>query len=269
MKITSFDLVASDYTTRVSPSRFSQFLALIHEIGINGSERVLDIGAGPGILSLEIARRLDRGGSLLGIDLAPNMVHLARTNAANSNFTNTAFEIGDALGLQFEDNSFDVIVSSNAFPWVPDRKKFLSEVLRVLKPSGRFGLVALSDKCYNEFSSTISNIGREHPDLFPRMEPFAMMGAKLHSLTELDHVVRGAGFDIQRNFVLSTEEKITPGDYLQRINAIVNENYLDHLDSDGKREKVRNLIFQSLLARNGSLNITESSVFVIARKQAA
>lgn len=269
MKINSFDPVAENYTVKVSPSRYNQFLALAYELNFEGSERVLDIGAGPGILSLEIARRLVLGGSMTGIDLAPSMIHLARLNAAKSGLTNTAFEVGDALSLNFPDNTFDVVISSNAFPWVPDRKKFLSEVLRVLKPGGRFGLVALSDKCYKEFSNIIIDISKENPGLFPRKEPFAMMGAKLHSMSELASFVRRNGFDVARNFVLSTVEPITAEAYIERINAIVNENYLDHLGPNGTREKVRNMIVQNLRARNGSLKITESSVFVIARKLAA
>lgn len=269
MKLTSFNPVAQEYTSKVSPNRFNQFLTLIHELNLKGDEKVLDIGAGPGVLSIELSRHLNNGGNLKGIDLSANMVRLARSNARQHKQRNVSFEVGDALDLKSEADSFDVVVSSNAYPWVSDRAKFLHEVLRVLKPGGTFGLVALSSECYREFSRVLRSISMDNPSLFPAVQPFEVMGAKLHTLTELGKTVRLAGFDVARNFVLSTREPITPAKYVERINAIVNENYLDHLGSNGKRMKAKKLILKRLAGRNGSLNITESSVFVIAHKAAA
>ncbi len=266
MKINDFNPVAGAYSRTVAPYRFSQFLTLAHELQLNGHENVLDIGSGPGELSMEIAARLTSGGFLLGIDLSPNMVKLARKNASGLGARNVAFKKGNALSLNFEDASFDVVVSSNAFPWVPDRPKFLAEVYRVLKPGGRFGLVALSTKCYREFSDIFAEISRDNRGVFPDGRPFELMGAKLHSLDELGRVVTRAGFEVVRQFELSTREPIEATDYYRRVNAIVHENYLDHLGSDRRRQQIRRLLMEGLERRNGTLKITESSVFVIGRK---
>ncbi len=268
MKINSFTNVAKNYTQIVSPYRFSQFLALIHELKLTGNERVLDIGTGAGIMSVEVAKSLPNG-FLNGIDLSSKMTKMAKKTAEKLKMKNIDFRTASALDLPFEDGAFDVVVSSNAFPWVPQRELFLNEVRRVLKPGGRFGLVALSNDCYKEFTRTIRKISNQDPKLFPKGDPFVQMGARLHSLNQLGRIVNKAGFIINKNFKLSTVENITPEEYLKRINAIVNENYLDHLKSDRQKNRLKNLIYNYLNVKNGSLNITESSVFVIAGKSAA
>lgn len=267
MRITSFNPVARSYTDLVSPHRYSQFLALIHELRLEGNEKVLDIGADPGIMSMEIARRLRRSGHLSGIDLSPNMVRLARRNSEQAKLNNVSFIRGDALNLKFADNSFDIVVSSNAFPWVPDRGLFLQEVHRVLKPGGTFALVALSKDCYREFSRVLRQLSQADIRLFPDIDPFEVMGARLHRLNELARIVKRANFDVFRSFQLSTVEPILAEEYIKRINAIVNENYLAHLKAKGRREQAKRMIHEGLSRRNGGLKITESSVFVFANKR--
>jgi hypothetical protein len=75
----------------------------------------------------------------------------------------------------------------------------------------------------------------------------------------------GTLFEVDRAFMLSTQEPIVPRDYLDRVNAIVNENYLDGL-STADKERVRNELYHALARKNGDLKITESSVFIIAVK---
>lgn len=265
MKTHSFNQVAADYSKKVAPFRFSQFLTLIHELDLFGDEKVLDIGSGPGELSMEIAKKLADGGFLQGVDLSPQMIELAKRIAEQQQRKNVAFTTGDALDLEFEDNSFDVVVSSNAFPWVPDRQKFLTEVLRVLKPGGRLGLVALSSRCYHEFFHTFKQVAASNPDLFPNERPHDSMGARLHTPKELAELVEEAGLKIIKRFAASTEEPIKPDAYIERVNAIVGENYLDHLSNNGHRIQARSLILDAL-GSEVDLNITESSAFVLARK---
>jgi ubiquinone/menaquinone biosynthesis C-methylase UbiE len=266
MKVNSFNPVASDYSKKVAPYRYAQFLTLVHELDLFGDEQVLDIGSGPGELSMEIAKQLASGGFLRGIDLSPQMIRLARRIARQQRRNNVAFASGDALKLAFEADSFDVVVSSNAFPWVPDRPRFLSEVFRVLKPGGRFGLVALSDRCYREFAAAFKRVASQHPDLFPAGRPFEQMGAMLHTSRALGRQVEEAGFEVVKRFTVSTEEPTSPDAYVERVNAIVHENYLDHLRGKAQRARARRLLIEALARRNGDLSLTESSAFVIAKK---
>ena len=268
MKTRSFNPVAEVYTKNVSPYRFTQFLTLVHELGLKGDEALLDIGCGAGVLTLEAARRLSPDGSVHGIDISPDMISLARRRAEQGQMTNAQFGIGDALNLDFEDNSFDIIMSSNAFPWVADRPRFLSEVYRVLKPTGRFGLVSLSDACYREFAGVFKSVAQEHPRLLPVANPLELAGGRLLTSNELETLVARSGLSLQKQFTFSTEEFISADQYFERVDSIVNKGYLDHLPDGAVREDARQKLYHALAAQNGSLKITESSLFVLATKAA-
>lgn len=265
MNIHLFDNVAYDYYRKVSPYRYSQFLTLVHEMKFKGNEKVLDIGCGPGTLSTEAARRIPKG-KLVGIDLSENMISLARKLIARLNTENVEFMTGDGLSLKFEDNSFDVVFSSNAFPWVGNQVKFLAEARRVLRPGGKLGIVSLSTAIYREFMDALKHVHSRNPDLLPSgTDTVKLMRFKTYGLHGLQRIISSSGFKIQRSFQLSTEEPITPANYLKRVNAILNENYLEHL-GEAQKQRARNEIFLALARQNGVLKITESSVFVIACK---
>lgn len=266
VKLNSFNPVAEAYSKKVTPYRVYQYYSLIHELGLSGNEKVLDIGSGPGELSLQIAGQLTAGGMLFGIDLSQNMVRLAQRAAKTDRIKNVVFKRGDALNLELDDNSFDLVVSSNAFPWVADRGRFLREVTRVLKPGGKLGLCTLSSKCYREFASSLKNVAAEHPECYPKAKPFALVGARLYSLSELSGLVERNGLKVRRQYEFLTEEPIDAAAYMDRVNSIINENYLEYVSSERTRKTIREEIRASLKSRNGSLKITEAVIILTAVK---
>jgi SAM-dependent methyltransferase len=100
--------------------------------------RVLEIGCGPGHLSIMLARR--HGLDVTGVDLDPAMVERARANAvrtANGGGHSPSFLVGDVASLAFPDASFDVVVSTLSMHHWADPTAGLGEVARVLRPGGR------------------------------------------------------------------------------------------------------------------------------------
>lgn len=104
-------------------------------------DRVLDIGCGNGTLLVDIARRVDGGGEVTGLDPSRDMLDAAR--ARGEGLDNLRFVEGRATDLPFEDESFDKAVSLQVFEYVEDVETALSEVARVLRTGGRFVIADL------------------------------------------------------------------------------------------------------------------------------
>lgn len=101
---------------------------------VRPGEQVLDLATGTGITA--IAAR-ERGATVTGLDLTPELLALARTKAAAEGFADIEFHEGDAEALPFEDASFDVVLSTCGHMFAPDQEKVASEIARVTRPGGR------------------------------------------------------------------------------------------------------------------------------------
>jgi SAM-dependent methyltransferase len=100
--------------------------------------RILEVGCGPGHLSIRLARRyaLD----VTGIDLDPAMIEQAQANATRADGTDESrpsFQVGDVAHLAFPDESFDLVVSTLSMHHWADPTAGLAEIGRVLRPAGR------------------------------------------------------------------------------------------------------------------------------------
>jgi demethylmenaquinone methyltransferase/2-methoxy-6-polyprenyl-1,4-benzoquinol methylase len=105
---------------------------------------VLDIAAGTGDLSLALAK-LGRPASVLGTDFSPEMLEVAKSKAERyRGETRLAFQVEDAQALSLPDDSFDVVTVAFGVRNFPDRAANFQEVLRVLKPGGRYVVLEFS-----------------------------------------------------------------------------------------------------------------------------
>lgn len=126
---------------------------LLDQLQLKGDEQVLDIGCGRGLMVLGAGKRLTTG-KAVGIDLwqlqdqSGDAITTAEENARRENVAEKVeLHIGDMRQLPFNDNFFDVILSSWAIHNIPDhagRKQAIQQIVRVLKPQGRIVIVDLS-----------------------------------------------------------------------------------------------------------------------------
>lgn len=106
---------------------------------LGDSDRLLDIGCGPGAAVCEAAPLVARA---TGVDLSPAMI--ARARARAEGIGNVEFVEGDSAQLPFADWAFSAVLSTTSFHHYPDPDRALGEMLRVLEPSGRLALGDLS-----------------------------------------------------------------------------------------------------------------------------
>lgn len=91
---------------------------------------LLDIGSSTGIIDNYLA---DKFNEVTGIDIDEKAIKFASKKFKKKNLT---FKIGDAMKLEFCNNSFDIVICTQIYEHVPDPKRLLAEIYRVLKPNG-------------------------------------------------------------------------------------------------------------------------------------
>jgi ubiquinone/menaquinone biosynthesis C-methylase UbiE len=108
-------------------------------LALGESDRLLDVGCGPGVAVCEAAPHV---ANATGLDLSPVMIERARSRAEG--LGNVEFVEGDSTQLPFADGAFTAVLSTTSFHHYPDPDGSLSEMRRVLAPSGRIALGDLS-----------------------------------------------------------------------------------------------------------------------------
>lgn len=99
---------------------------------------VVDVGCGAGMDLLLAARAVGPRGRAIGIDMTDGMLRKAEAGAAAAGLANVVLRQGDALELPLESASADFVVSNGVLNLASDKRRAFSEVLRVLRPGGRF-----------------------------------------------------------------------------------------------------------------------------------
>jgi len=100
-------------------------------------QTILDLGCGAGFDTLLAARRVGTTGMIIGVDMTPEMIAKARTNAEKMGPANVEFFLGEIEDLPLPDASVDLVISNGVFNLCSDKPRVLGEVFRVLKPGGR------------------------------------------------------------------------------------------------------------------------------------
>jgi arsenite methyltransferase len=103
-------------------------------------ETVLDLGSGGGIDVILSARRVGPTGKAYGLDMTPEMLDLARRNAAEAAVPNVEFLAGNIEDIPLPDSSIDVVISNCVINLSVDKPAVFAEMHRVLRSGGRVGV---------------------------------------------------------------------------------------------------------------------------------
>ena len=146
--------------------KFVVWAELLDRLRLRGDERILDLGCGRGAVLLMAAQHLTTGRAV-GVDLwrtvdqSRNSAEATQRNAAAEGVADRVeLHTGDLTALPFEDNSFDVVLSSLAIHNISGRagrEKAIGEAVRVLRPGGR--LVIADIRATRQHQAQLAKLG--------------------------------------------------------------------------------------------------------------
>lgn len=114
---------------------------LLVEAAVSESDQVLDCGSGTGTTALMAAWKVGPSGKVTLFDLSEGMLAVAREKASREGLLDRLeFQAGDMVHLPFDDNSFDVVLSTYSLCPLYDPEKGALELYRVAKPGGKIGV---------------------------------------------------------------------------------------------------------------------------------
>ena len=137
------DSVLRSHRWRTAENSAGYLLPRLHE-----GARILDVGCGPGTITVDLAR-IATSGSVVGLDRSEAVIGEARATARQAGVANVEFAVGDVYALDHEDHTFDVVHAHQVLQHLSDPVAALREMGRVCTPEG---LVAVRDSDYSAFT---------------------------------------------------------------------------------------------------------------------
>jgi ubiquinone/menaquinone biosynthesis C-methylase UbiE len=171
---------------------------LVQRVGIGRGERVLDVACGTGNAAIRAAQA---GGRVVGLDLTPELFDAGRTLAAEAGVDVKWIE-GDAEALPFDDEIFDVVLSTFGSMFAPRHEVTAHELARVLKPGGRLGLCNWTPE--GAQGSLFRLMGTYAPPPPPFAEPPLLWGVEDHVRSVFD------GTGVMLEFDRAVAEEVEP-----------------------------------------------------------
>ena len=167
---------------------------------VSRDSRVLDVAAGAGDQTLQVAERVGPGGFVLATDIAPAILDLAEENARRAGYSQVKTQVADGESLDVPEGSFDAVISRVGLIYFPDQQKALASMKRALKPGGRVAAIVYAPAEQNAFFSVPVSIIRRRAQLPPPLPgqpgPFSLGGVGV-----LEDHFRKAGFRDVRSVV--------------------------------------------------------------------
>lgn len=221
---------------RKSAGRIGRPLAniILDQVPIQDGLRLLDVACGTGIVTRVAAERVGADSSIVGIDINPYMLAVARSLEPKGG-ARIEWHQGNAVEMPFDDGEFDLVLCQNGLQYFPDQPAVLREMHRVLKEGGSLGVCVWASIEYNPYSLAKSEaLGRQVSSEREKRErnrtPFA-----LGDVSELKILIEGAGFrDIE---IQERELKVNWGN----LDEVVTIESFSDLDQEIAEKVVRDV----------------------------
>ena len=222
--------------------------------------RVLDVCCGSGASALPAAERVGPTGQVLGVDLAVELLALARAKAAGRGLGHAEFRRADMLDLGLPAGSFDVVVCVFGVFFVPDVPSAVRALWHCVRPGGRLAITTWGPRFFEPANAVFwDSIKAERPDLYKGFNPWD----RICDPEALTAVLREGGVEGAQVVAEAGEHPIpTPAAWWAAVLGSGYRGTLEQLDL-AARERVRqaNLDY---IRRSGIRAVEANVVYAIA-----
>jgi len=234
----------------------------IEQLNLKQGERVLDVCCGSGASAIPSARIVGPEGSVLGVDLAEDLLKLARQKARALGLHNIEFQQGDMLDLHFEDSHFDAVVCVFGIFFVPDMQAAVRELWRLVRSGGKLALTTWGPNFFEPASTVFWNSIRDvRPDLYKGFNPWDRI-CDPSSLRDLFH--QGGAELVDVHAQNGMHELASPEAWWAAILGSGYRGTIEQLDAAAV-EYVRNVNF-NYIRESGVRSVEANVVYGIAVK---
>jgi ubiquinone/menaquinone biosynthesis C-methylase UbiE len=237
-------------------------LATVERLNLRLGQTVLDVCCGSGASALPAAEAVGSEGRVIGVDLAENLLELARAKARQRGLAQAEFQAGDMMSLGFPDAAFDAVVCVFGIFFVPDMPGAVRELWRRVRPGGRLALTTWGANFFEPANSAFwESIRREAPRFHKAFNPWdrishpASLAAMLREAgIAADHIEEEAG----------THSIASPEDWWTTLQGTGYRGTLDQLDAETlARVREANLRF---IEESGLGGIEANVIYAVALK---
>jgi ubiquinone/menaquinone biosynthesis C-methylase UbiE len=223
---------------------------------------VLDVCCGSGASAIPAAAAVGDNGSVIGVDLAENLLQLARTKAAARDLRNIRFVHDDILSIDLAPEGFDAVICVFGIFFIPDMPSAMRELWRYVKPGGRLAITTWGPRFFEPANTAFWNsIRAVRPDLHKSFNPWE----RISEPEALRSLFESAGVEDSEVVAENGIHPVgSPDDWWSMILGSGYRGTVEQLD-DNDRETVRleNLDF---ISRNDVRGVEANVLYGIARK---
>lgn len=192
--------------------------AMLNMAAVAQGQTVLDVAAGAGDQTLDLAARVGPAGRVVASDISANILAIAAQNAKRAGYANVQAHLADAERLDLDDDTFDAAVCRLGLMFLPNPLTGLQQIFRSLKPGAKFCSMVFAGPDQNPCLQILISTALRHAGLPPR-DPFAPGGlVSLGRPGEIDTLFQKAGFSAVATTRMNAPFRLpTAGDYLSFI----------------------------------------------------